>query len=71
MKKMATKILTDENQRPIAVQVDYADWLEIERLLAANGTKPPQETNLSNWRGAVKLGEDPLAYQKRMRDEWE
>lgn len=28
------KILTDEAMRPLAVQIDYADWLEIERQLS-------------------------------------
>jgi hypothetical protein len=27
------KILTDEAMQPIAVQIDYADWLKIEHLL--------------------------------------
>lgn len=27
------KIFTDETMRPLAVQIDYKDWLEIERLL--------------------------------------
>lgn len=27
------KIVTDEAMRPVAVQIDYADWLEIERQL--------------------------------------
>jgi len=28
------KILQNEAMRPLAVQIDYADWLEIGRLLA-------------------------------------
>lgn len=70
MKVPTTKIVTDENHRPIAVQVDYADWLEIERMLSANGATPPGESNLARWRGALALNEDPLSYQKRMRGEW-
>ena len=27
------KIVTDEESRPVTVQIDYEDWLEIERLL--------------------------------------
>jgi len=29
--KIRKKILTDEADRPVAVQIRYADWLEIER----------------------------------------
>lgn len=34
MNAIRKKIVTDENARPVAVQIDYADWLEIERALA-------------------------------------
>ena len=27
------KIVTDEDHRPVAVQIDYDDWLRIERAL--------------------------------------
>ena len=36
------KILTDENMQPLAVQIDYADWLKIEQLLL--NAEPPAET---------------------------
>lgn len=30
------KIVTDETLRPVAVQIDYRDWLKIEQLLNLN-----------------------------------
>ncbi len=33
MHSLAKKIVTNEAMQPIAVQIDYADWLEIEPLL--------------------------------------
>ncbi len=32
MHAIRKKIVTDEDARPVAVQIDYEDWLEIERL---------------------------------------
>jgi len=44
MQRIRKKIVTDEAQRPIAVQIDYTDWLKIERAL-----------NLSQAGGAIDL----------------
>jgi hypothetical protein len=40
MRPIHKKILTDDAMRPLAIQIDYADWLEIERLLNAQGAAP-------------------------------
>jgi hypothetical protein len=64
------RILVDESQRPIAVQVDYDDWLEIERQLHINA-EPQGETDLSEFSGVLSLPDDPLEYQRRMREEWQ
>ena len=63
------KIVTDESLKPIAVQINYADWLKIERLLNLRNT--PKIIDLSSYSGSIKLTEDPLDYQKRIRSEWE
>ncbi len=60
------KIVTDENMRPVAVQIEYADWLEIQRRLGIQTAKPTT-TTLSHHSGTVTLTEDPLAYQVRVR----
>ncbi|PKL40262.1 MAG: hypothetical protein CVV41_20190 [Candidatus Riflebacteria bacterium HGW-Riflebacteria-1] len=61
------KILTDENNKPVAVQIDYDDWLECERLL---NLKPIKAVDLAEFSGKIALKEDPLEFQKRLRDEW-
>ena len=33
LRPIRKKLVTDEQHRPVAVQIDYADWLEIERRL--------------------------------------
>lgn len=72
MTRMGTirkKIIVDEDSRPIAVQIDYRDWLEIEQSLSP--LKPrPAATNLARHAGAIALSEEPLAYQSRARGEW-
>lgn len=55
------KILTDENKRPVAVQIDYAEWLEIEKKLDPHTvTKPP--TDLSAHVGKLDWPVDGLEY---------
>lgn len=47
---------------------------ELLRFLAArlNGDqKPRQSDDLSEFAGTVRLHEDPLAWQQRVRGEWE
>ena len=69
MYEIQKKIIKDENARPVAVQIDYADWLEIERLLSANsGTKNPQD--LRPLAGTLHWSEDAVTYQRRVREEW-
>ena len=67
MRAIRKKVVTDESNRPIAVQIAYEDWLEIERLLKSpmRGAEP-----LHEYAGTIHLGEDPLQYQTRIRGEW-
>jgi hypothetical protein len=70
------KIVTDEDSRPVAVQIDYEDWLEIERLLESSGAEKPEagesryqellEKTSRSWTGG-----DGLEYQIRIREEWD
>jgi hypothetical protein len=69
MRVIHKKIVTDEDMRPVAVQIDYADWLEIERLLQLRAADS-DTTDLSHYSGLVRLSEDPLDYQARVRGEW-
>lgn len=69
MHRIRRKILTDETERPVAVQIDYSDWLEIERSLNLRDEEPCN-TDLSAYSGVILLTEEPLAYQSRIRQEW-
>jgi hypothetical protein len=65
------KLVTDEYNRPIAVQIDYADWLEIEKRLSLQDEKPAKAVDLSRHSGTLSLREEPLEYQARIRGEWQ
>ena len=69
MRAIQKSIISDESQRPVAVQIGYADWLEIERFLNLPGEEL-KTANPSRFAGAISLAEDPLAYQLRVRGEW-
>jgi hypothetical protein len=63
------KIVTDEAQQPVAVQIDYADWLKIERVLNLRNERV-KRSDLSRYAGVISLTEEPLSYQARVRNEW-
>lgn len=78
MHAIQKKIVMDEDRNPVAVQIDYEDWLEIERLLKARSEKEPvKEQDDDDFEAlADKLGEgwqggDGLEYQIRIREEWD
>jgi hypothetical protein len=60
--------VADELSRPVAVQIDYEDWIEIERSLGLPQNN--RAAGLRDYSGSISLGEDPLAYQRMMRREW-
>lgn len=70
MHEIQPRILTDANQQPIAVQIDYADWLEIQKLLGLPMTNGGP-VDLSRFAGTLKWGEDGLDFQRQAREEWD
>ncbi len=60
------KILTDENNQPVAVQIDYKDWLKFEKILE----KSIKQKDLSEFSGKISLSVDPIIFQKKIREEW-
>ena len=68
LQRIRKKIITDEGKQPIAVQIEYANWLRTERSL--NLTQEIEVTSLSRYSGAISLTGEPLAYQARVRNEW-
>ena len=69
MRNIRKKIITDNAERPIAVQIDYTDWLEIERSLNLQ-SEEARDNDLSSYEGTIVLSEDPLEYQLRIRQGW-
>lgn len=73
MNQIKKKIVTDEQMRPIAVQIDYESWLEIERRLGMQTSGTPEKKSLDQIleksKGIWTEG-DGLEYQRRIRDEW-
>lgn len=69
MRAIPKKIVTDEAMRPLAVQIDYADWLTIARELHLEGDGG-RIVDLSRFAGTITLSEDPLEFQARIRGEW-
>ena len=69
------KIVTDEDHRPVAVQIDYDDWLRIERALDLESDSPAkgEKSSLAELADAAAPhweGGDGLEYQRRIRAEW-
>ena len=70
MERIEKQVITDEAGHPIAIQLDYREWLRIERALQLSSHARQQTTDLARFNGALPFREDPLAYQRRMRREW-
>jgi hypothetical protein len=65
------KIVTDDDDKPVEVVISYDDWLEIERMLGLQ-QREKRHVDLSRFAGklTMELAEDPVEYQRRIRDEW-
>lgn len=61
-------ILTDENMHPVAVQIPYKEWLEIEIAIS---NKKVKKSHIAHLSGTIELSVDPLQYQQNIRDEWQ
>lgn len=64
------KVLLDDAMNPVAVQIDYADWVDIARRLGIE-PKSGESTSLRRFEGAITMTEDPMAFQARVREEWQ
>lgn len=75
MDAIRKKIVTDEESRPVAVQIDYEDWLEIERVLGSrekeSGPDKSSYEELLEKTSRSWTGGDGLEYQIRIREEWD
>lgn len=66
MSRFQKKIVTDESMNPVAVLIDYQDWQKIEKILEEHQSK----INFAQYKGTLQLTEEPLQFQKRIRNEW-
>jgi PHD/YefM family antitoxin component YafN of YafNO toxin-antitoxin module len=69
MLNIRRKIVTDETKRPVAVLIDYEDWEKIEKLLQEQESRA-SSPSIERFAGVLRLTEEPLAYQHRVRQEW-
>lgn len=69
MSPLHKQLVTDEHDRPVGVLIPYEEWLRIEQELAL-ATGVNGNAQLQRHEGAIRLAEDPVVYQRRLRDEW-
>jgi hypothetical protein len=77
MHPIRKRIVNDESMRPVAVLIEYADWLEVERLLGLGGSGTSKANgagasspDLNRLAGKIDLREDPVEHQRQVRGEW-
>jgi hypothetical protein len=71
MLDISKKIVMDEEGTPVAVQIDYSDWEEIEKVLRNQPSVPTDEDDgfeqaLTASRNTWAAG-DGLEHQRRLR----
>ena len=71
MDTIRKSIVRDDHDQPVAVQIDYKDWLKIETILAREQPQAEPGGDVNAYRGCLKLTEDALSYQLRVRSEWD
>lgn len=64
------KIVVDENNKPVEVIISYDEWERIARIIG-KAHEPTTSETLNKYSGILELKEDPLEYQKRIRNEWQ
>jgi hypothetical protein len=69
MDKIHKQLVTDEEGRPVGVLISYEEWLRIEQQLGGEVTVEGGEP-LCRHENVILLSEDPVVYQRRLRDEW-
>ena len=70
MKIPSKRILHDENGQPVETRMNYEEFCRFEKAMEASEVLGAYERMMSAF-GTVKWGEDPVAYQRRLRDEWD
>jgi len=68
MRPIRKRIVTDDANQPVAVEIDYEDWCRIEQALGRPESKPP--TDLARHLGKLDWPVDGLEYQRQLRSDW-
>ncbi len=68
---MKKKLVLDEDNKPVAVLIDYADWLAIESCLGDTKLPNPPSSGIEKFAGILPNLIDGLEYQRMVRDEWQ
>ena len=58
-----------EKQSPTSVTISRESWVKIEREILQSEKRLTRE-DLHKFAGSIHLTEDPVAYQKSIRNEW-
>ncbi len=70
IKHINKKVVFDNRNKPIEVIINYKLWTAIENIL-----KLPQKSmtknKLQKYVNTIKLKENPIKFQRRMRYEWQ
>ena len=77
MRILTAEIIADESGHPLKVQMDYDEFLRVRAEIEGAPAPPDEATGLENsaelmaFAGRIKWDEDPVDYQRRLRDEWD
>ena len=69
MSTIHKQLVTDEEGCPVGVLIPYEEWLRIEQQLG-RAVAVEEKGQLHRHEGVIHLSEDPVVYQRRLRDEW-
>ena len=70
MKLAPRRIIVDEANKPVAVEIAYEDWLHIEAMIQEHDAPEVATADLNAFAGTLSFPEDGPTYQRRLRDEW-
>ena len=68
MSAIHKQLVTDEEGRPVGVLIPYEEWLRIDHQLSGTAAAHGIE-QLQRHEDMIHLSEDPVVYQRRLRDE--
>ena len=69
MSPIHKQVVTDDQGQPVSVVIPYHEWLEIEWVVL-NQPHGTESSKLRTHAGVIHLSQDPVVYQRQLRDEW-